>query len=80
MTGLEMKYFVLKPAGDSPYHYASRNAMREYAKYIRQENPELSHDIEMWAIDEQGKANQRDIDRKFAEQESDEDIQERSDG
>jgi len=32
MNGLMMKYFVLKPAGDSPYHTASRKAMKEYIK------------------------------------------------
>jgi chromosome segregation ATPase len=61
MTGLEMKYFVLKPSGGSPYHQASRNAMREYAKHIRRENPELYYDLEKWAIKDQGTANHRNL-------------------
>ncbi len=71
MTGLQMKYFVLKPAGDDPYAQASRNAMREYAKYIQGENIELSHDLDMWAINEQGEANKRDLERRLAKQDSD---------
>lgn len=60
-NGLKMKYFVLKPSGNSPYHRASRKAMREYARYIQQENPELAHDLEKWAIKEQGVADKRDL-------------------
>ena len=50
MTGLEMKYFVLKPAGgpDDPYAKASREALRAYAKEIREENPQLFGDIDEW--------------------------------
>jgi hypothetical protein len=55
MKGLEMKYFVLKPrsrsAGD-PYARASRIAMLSYAASIRKENPDLSHQLEAWATDE----------------------------
>lgn len=49
MKGLEMKYFVLKPAGDTQYHSASRKAMRTYADAIREENPELARDLREWA-------------------------------
>ena len=66
MNGVQMKYFVLKPAGDSPYSKASRAALKAYAKAIEDENIQLSHDLQMWAIDEAGAANRRDIDQKFA--------------
>ena len=41
MTGLKMKYFVLKPSGGDKYAEASRKAMRAYANHIQGENPEL---------------------------------------
>ena len=68
--GLQMKYFVLKPAGDDPYAQASRNAMREYAKYVRHENPSLALDIEKWAINEQGEANKHDLKRRLSREDS----------
>jgi hypothetical protein len=49
MTGLEMKYFVLKPKGSDIYAQASRRAMRHYAKLIRQANPNLAEELEAWA-------------------------------
>lgn len=49
MTGLVMKYFVLKPKGDDVYASASRGAMRQYAKLIQLENPELSVQLREWA-------------------------------
>lgn len=49
MSGLEMKYFVLKPHGDDEYAKASRKAMRAYASQIRQVNPELSQELRDWA-------------------------------
>ena len=45
MTGLEMKYFVLKPDGVSSYHLASRNAILVYATTIANVNPELAKEI-----------------------------------
>ena len=48
MAGLEMKYFVLKPAGPSPYAKASRMAMRTYASAIEGENPELAAELREW--------------------------------
>ena len=48
-SGLQMKYFVLKPSGPSPYAKASRMAMREYAKAIEAENPDLSRELREWA-------------------------------
>ncbi len=48
MTGLEMKYFVLKPHGTSPYANASRIAMSAYAQAIESENPELARQLYEW--------------------------------
>lgn len=49
MSGLIMKYFVLKPRGHDVYAEASRKAMRAYARHIAQENPELAQSLEEWA-------------------------------
>lgn len=49
MDGLVMKYFVLKPAGRTPYHDASRMAMLAYAEAIQNENPDLAKDLRVWA-------------------------------
>ena len=49
MSGLMMKYFVLKPAGGDAYSKASRAAMRAYATQIREENPELCTELREWA-------------------------------
>lgn len=49
MTGLEMRYFILKPKGNTIYHTASREAMRAYARVIRVGNPQLSDDLQKWA-------------------------------
>ena len=57
MTGLEMKYFVLKPKGNSPYAKASRDAMFAYAKAIEDENYKLAIDLEDWAKQEDFEAN-----------------------
>lgn len=45
---LEMKYFVLKPRGNSLYSEASRVAMMVYAEVIERENPSLSADLRRW--------------------------------
>jgi hypothetical protein len=49
MTGIIMKYFVLKPAGDDAYASASRTAMLAYAKHIKDTNPDLCRDLTEWA-------------------------------
>lgn len=53
MSGLQMKYFVLKPNGNDRYARASRVAMRAYARSIDRENPELALQLEEWAAREQ---------------------------
>ena len=56
-TGLLMKYFVLKPAGNDRYAEASRKAMRAYADHIRMENDPLAEELWQWAIKEENKSN-----------------------
>jgi ribosomal protein S27AE len=57
MPGLEMKYFVLKPSGNTQYHHASRVAMHKYAEIIKSENPELSSELIEW-VDREIENNQ----------------------
>ena len=52
MSGLLMKYFVVKPVGDTPYAEASRCAIEAYAGRILNENKELSDDLYRWCRDE----------------------------
>ncbi len=63
MTGLHLKYFVLKPEGgfDAPYAKASRAALKVYADLIEDENHQLCYDIHQWVIVEQGKANEQHL-------------------
>ena len=49
MTGLMMKYFVLKPSGNDAYAIASRKALQAYAQAIAEENGELAQDLLKWA-------------------------------
>jgi hypothetical protein len=53
VSGLEMKYFVLKPKGDDLYARASRAAMRQYAKLIQEDNATLANELREWADKEQ---------------------------
>lgn len=59
MTGLKMKYFVLKPEGDDRYATASREAMREYARSIKNYNPTLAIEIIKWADSESLRSNEK---------------------
>ncbi|KKN64447.1 hypothetical protein LCGC14_0491350 [marine sediment metagenome] len=52
---LEMKYFVLKPRGNSRYAAASRIAMNAYAHAIQDTDHELAKSLEVWAFNEQKK-------------------------
>lgn len=52
---LEMKYFILKPRSKTridPYAEASRWALREFARRIKDYDPELASQLEQWAYDE----------------------------
>ena len=60
MNGLEMKYFILKPAGDSAYAKASVEAMLAYANAIEDENQELATDLRLWASTEETRRIKRE--------------------
>lgn len=49
---LEMKYFVLKPSGRSPFSEASRAAMGAYADIIYDTDPCLAEELRNWAARE----------------------------
>ena len=49
MSGLEMRYFVLKPKGTDASAQASRAAMKFYALEIRPTEPELADQLVAWA-------------------------------
>ena len=53
MEGLIMKYFVLKPAGNTPQSVASRQAMLLYATHIKKVDPLFAEDIYRWVQHEQ---------------------------
>ena len=55
MTGMHLKYFVLKPGGDDAYARASRVAMRVFASEIEQDNKQLCGDIKQWVYEEERK-------------------------
>jgi hypothetical protein len=47
-----IKYFVIDPRSkerNDAHAYASREAMRTYAECIKEKNPELAHDLLVWA-------------------------------
>ena len=67
MTGLEMKYFVLKPKGDDTYANASRHAMIEYARLIGPSNRKLEKDLVVWANREHQSSAYKDPDDKEVE-------------
>jgi hypothetical protein len=49
MSGLYLKYFVLKPNGQDAYAKASRAAMRAYAKEIKQHDSGMADSLNEWA-------------------------------
>lgn len=52
---LKLKYFVLKPSGDSAWARASRAAMRVFAAEIEQDNFQLAAEIKQWTYEEERK-------------------------
>jgi hypothetical protein len=46
--GLYMKYFILKPKGEDAFAFASREAMKLYAKLVKSEAPGLSDQLTKW--------------------------------
>ncbi len=63
--GLKMKYFVLNPTKDDAYGKASRDALKTYAKAIREENLGLSHDLELWLIIIEGGRRMLELQERF---------------
>lgn len=55
---LKMKYFVLKPEGNTLYALASRAAMETYAETVEKADPELASDLRRWIIQEANKTHQ----------------------
>lgn len=47
-SGLQMKYFVLKPKGATTHAVASRKALLAYAKVIEAVDPEFARDLRAW--------------------------------
>lgn len=64
---LEMRYFILKPAGDSDHAIASRRAMQAYAKWLsirgietdNREMQNLARDVNNWAFEEHAESQKR---------------------
>jgi hypothetical protein len=56
---LQMKYFVLKPAGDDEHAVASRNAMATYAYAIEPVDKELCKELIDWVKREWSESWQR---------------------
>ena len=56
MSGLTMKYFVLKPRGEDVYAIASRRALLTYAACIGAENGALCNDLVAWVKEETNRA------------------------
>ena len=64
MTGLFMKYFVLKPKGGGRYAKASRAAMHTYAKFIKKANPVFAEEIINWASTEGAEAYAKEMESR----------------
>ena len=48
MSGLELRYFILKPGAKGRHGMASRAALRAYLRVIAAEQPELALDLKEW--------------------------------
>ena len=62
MSGLKLKYFVLKPQSktyNDPYACASRNALRAYAESISPINHSLSQDLLIWIDSEMARVPEK---------------------
>ncbi len=52
---LEMKYFVLKPrskGANDAHAIASRAAIDMYARVIKEHDPDLAEELQLWVLDE----------------------------
>ena len=61
MSGIEMKYFVLKPKGENIYAEASRKALIAYAETIEDENPEMAQALIEWSSREEENSKKEEI-------------------
>ncbi len=55
MSGLELRYFVLKPSAAGLHGKACRAALRKYASMMLETEPELAADLRAWCDAEQEK-------------------------
>jgi len=55
---LELKYFVLKPRGNSPHADAARVAMLAYMRAIFDHDPELARELGEWVNREEALAEE----------------------
>lgn len=55
MSGLEMRYFILKPSAAGLHGAASRAVLRKYASMMAETEPEFASDLHAWADAEQSK-------------------------
>ena len=60
MSVLQMKYFVLKPAGDDAYAKASRAAMLAFADAYVAENPQMATEVADWVGREKAASEYRE--------------------
>lgn len=58
---LELKYFVLKPSGDSEWAKASRVAMRVFASEMEQHDLTLASEIKQWVYNEERKLHKEKL-------------------
>lgn len=65
MSGLKMKYFVLKPENDGKpddvFAEASREAMLVYAKVIHETNPDFAKGVRKWITAIEKKVERRNF-------------------
>lgn len=52
---VKLKYFTLKPSGDSPWAKASRVAMRAFAAEIEAHDMSAAAQIKQWVYEEERK-------------------------
>lgn len=71
MAGLGMKYFVLKPEGNTDHARASRTAMRVFAAEIHDTDSKLATQLKQWAYEEERKLNTEDTANENREVEGD---------
>lgn len=56
MSGLQMKYFILKPQGFEEHNHASRMALMAYADAVEDSSPDLAEDLKAWVEEARNEA------------------------